>query len=360
MLEPMEEATFGELVAAHSIEPIDVDAESPEPYATKPNGRRREGVGGGAEVDQVDAWAARVSSATSLGTVLSQALRTNDGPLLESCLHSSDITAIRSTIQRLESPLATSLLSKLAERMHRRPGRAGSLLVWIQWTLVAHGGYLAGQPEIIRQLAGLHQVLADRARALQPLLALKGKLDMLDAQMQLRRAIQPSTDGPADEEAAEDERIIYVEGQAESDSDDERPLEIVDGGSMEHAIEILEEEEDDDEGDEDVEPKVNGEKRAPTTNGIIADSDDMVETSEEEDEEMAANLIDDEAEETDSDSETDLTEADDDADWADDDLLPAKMIAARKAMEKSMNEGRPAKRLARASMGSGPASKRRR
>ncbi|KAI0137507.1 Dip2/Utp12 family-domain-containing protein [Xylariales sp. AK1849] len=157
-------------------------------------------------------------SLSSLGTVLSQALRTDDVDLLESCLHTTDLPTIRNTIQRLDSSLAGNLLTKLASRMHRRPGRAGSLMTWVQWTLVAHGGALATQPGLVKKLSELNRVLEERSRGLSSLLALKGKLDMLESQMQLRRSMQRNADSDDDEESDGEEGIVYVEGE-ESDMD---------------------------------------------------------------------------------------------------------------------------------------------
>ncbi|KAK7741908.1 Small subunit (SSU) processome component [Diatrype stigma] len=157
-------------------------------------------------------------SSSSLGTVLTQALRTDDTDLLESCLHTTDLATVRNTIQRLDSTLAGTLLTKLASRMHRRPGRAGSLMTWVQWTLIAHGGALAMQPGLTKKLSELHRVLEERSRGLNSLLALKGKLDLLDAQMQLRRGMQHNIDSDSDEDEDGEEGVVYVEGQ---DSDAE-------------------------------------------------------------------------------------------------------------------------------------------
>lgn len=227
-------------------------------------------------------------SANSLGTVLNQALKTNDVQLLESCLHITDITTVRSTIQRLDSSLATRLLSKLAERMHRRPGRAGNLMVWIQWTIVCHGGHLASQPDLMHQLAELYEVIKVRASGLQPLLNLKGKLDMLEAQMQLRRSMQTSTGGYEQVESEDDERIIYVEGQDDVEDDRIEQGPVVANPDVDMADASTDEEEDEDE-DEDM---------PPTTNGVIDDSE--AETGMTDSEGEA--LVDDEAEETDADT----------------------------------------------------------
>jgi U3 small nucleolar RNA-associated protein 5 len=154
------EPSFGDLVRANAAEPIDVAGAFEDPSlrtASYPRGTQ-----------------IRPPSGASLGTVLTQALKTNDVSLLESCLHTPDVNTIRATIQRLESPLAGTLLQKLAERLHRKPGRAGSLMVWVQWTLVSHGGYLATQPDLIKKLAELNKVIDERAKGLQSLLSLKG------------------------------------------------------------------------------------------------------------------------------------------------------------------------------------------
>lgn len=171
---------------------------------------------------------------SSLGTVLNQALRTDDAVLLESCLHTTDLPTVRATIQRMDSALAGTLLTKLAARMHRRPARAHSLMAWVQWTLVAHGGALAAQPDLVRRLAELSRVLEERARALPSLLVLKGKLDMLDSQMQLRRdnlgagggrgrsghGYEDGDDEDEDEDEDEEEGVVYVEGDEDKEGVD--------------------------------------------------------------------------------------------------------------------------------------------
>lgn len=253
--------SFGDLVRANA-EIIDVAGAFEEPNAVAyPKGSQ-----------------IQPPSGTSLGTVLAQALRTNDVSLLESCFHVTDVQIVRNTIQRLESPLAGKLLQKLAERLHRRPGRAGTLMVWVQWTLVAHGGYLATQKDLIQKLSELNKVIEERAKGLQPLLSLKGKLDMLDAQIELRRSMQNQRLRMDEDE--EDEGIIYVEGQ---ESDDEEPVakpqRLARNGELEDFSE------DDSEISEDM----------PTTNGVIAESD-------EEESSDGDNLLDDEAEETDEDT----------------------------------------------------------
>ncbi|MCJ1356755.1 MAG: Small subunit (SSU) processome component [Icmadophila ericetorum] len=277
--EEVEEPSFGDLIRANAPDTIDIAAAFKEPK------------------DQImapfPAKSVQLPSGMSLGTVLTQALRTNDVNLLETCLHIRDLNIVRATIERLNSSLAASLLQKLAERLHSRPGRAGSLMVWVQWTLVAHGGYLASQPDVVKRLNALYQVVKERASSLQPLLSLKGKLDMLEAQMNLRKSMQrraglDSRRGEEDEEA-----VIYVEGQEDSSSEDES---------------------DDEAGQRSAPKSAKTKKALPDLdiNGDIKDnsddSDDMPNAIEgpisenELSEDDSEALIDDEASETDEDS----------------------------------------------------------
>jgi U3 small nucleolar RNA-associated protein 5 len=225
-----------------------------------------------------------VPSMNSLGTVLTQALRTNDQDLLESCLRGVSVDAIYATVERLPSPLVGSLLQRLAERLHKKPGRAGPLMVWVQWSLAAHGGYLASQPHLVKQLAALNKVLKERASGLQPLLSLKGRLDMLQAQLDLRRRNQRRAANDDEEEA-----VIYVEGEDDYVSSAEGSEA---GDAPSGAQKRLREDfEDDDESSVD---------QMPTTMEVDEESDEGSEDSD--------NLLDDEAEETDIDTGDDMSE----------------------------------------------------
>ncbi|CEI63090.1 hypothetical protein FVEN_g360 [Fusarium venenatum] len=193
----------------------------------------------------------------SLSTVLTQALRTDDTDLLESCLHTTDLATVHNTIERLDSALAGTLLTKLAARLYRRPGRAGALVAWVNWTLIAHGGALASQPKVLQSLSGLQKVLAERAKGLSSLLALKGKLEMLECQMKLRRRIYSGGLNNSGDSDSDDEDVIWVEGEDEAARAPGRRRAL---------------EGDFDDSDDDV----------PITNGFVGDSDDEEESAGEE------------------------------------------------------------------------------
>lgn len=194
----------------------------------------------------------------SLTTVLSQALRTDDVDLLESCLHTTDLSVIRNTIETIDTSLAGILLNKLAARLHRRPGRAGSLMTWVRWTLVAHGGALASQPKVVQSLSSLQKVLAERAKGLNSLLALKGKLDLLEGQMEMRRKLQHrSRRALQNGEDDEEEDVVWVEGEKNGvngiSSDRIRAVEDDDDEDGFAANGVLGDSSDEDDGEEEDE-----------------------------------------------------------------------------------------------------------
>ncbi|KAI5791743.1 WD40-repeat-containing domain protein [Peziza echinospora] len=263
----------------------------------------------------------------SLTTVLTQALKTNDYQLLESCFVAAKEKSILSTIRRLDSTLAVTLIEKLAERIAQRPGRASQLGAWIRWTIVAHGGYLVSLPNLMGTLAGLHSVLATRAGSLPKLLQLQGRLDMLSAQLELRKSLRLGTGETGvdlyEEEEQKEEGVLYIEGKTKEDSDDseddgsdEEPEEVgMEGLQIEDASFIqgrdnavdyedeLDEASEDDEEDEGESDMLNGVLSDDDENDDEEEEDEDEEEEEEDGAERYGGLVDDEAEESDNDEE---------------------------------------------------------
>jgi U3 small nucleolar RNA-associated protein 5 len=258
-----EEPSFGELLAQKHPEAISVaDALQPDSSTL---------------VQIEDKKVMSVQTGVSLSTVLTQSLRTNDQNLLESCLHNTDTDIIKNTIQRLDSSLAGILLQKLAERLSSRPGRYGHLLIWVQWTCIAHGGAIAGRPDVLSKISTLYGVLSQRAKSLDSLLLLKGKLDMLDAQLTFRRQLQSHRGARRGPEEA---NVIYVDEDDNWSSDEDEAADSVPASSRsrrpKHALKQLVENSDSDEISDD------DEEMPAITNGVASDSDDDSEHDESE------------------------------------------------------------------------------
>jgi U3 small nucleolar RNA-associated protein 5 len=161
-------------------------------------------------------------------------------------------------------------------------------MVWIQWAIIAHGGYLAGQPEIKKRLAALHRVIEARAQGLQPLLQLKGKLDMLAAQFDLRRDEQERN--AREEEDEEDAVAIYVEGESDLEDSEEDELD----EEQKLMLNGLQD-------DEDLSSDGEGAPVGAFANGVVRG--DVSDSSDEED-----GFIDDEASESDGEEDSDEEE----------------------------------------------------
>lgn len=291
-----EELTFGELVQRQAAPTaIDVEAELEDEAAAGP-------LISGITTTSVY----QIPSGVSLSTVLSQALKTNDNDMLESCFHTGDLNIIRTTIQRLDSTLAGTLLQRLAERMASRPGRYGHLLVWVQWTCIAHGGAIAGKADLLNRMSSLFKIMDQRSSSLPSLLLLKGKLDMLDAQVGLRQSMADRrTNGMDDEEMLEN--VTHYQG-VNDDSEAERPGRRKKSTNASRVKSVPEEE---DGGEDDTIPNGIG-------SGLESDNDEEEGSEDEVDDE---DLIDIEAEEYagSSDAEESLEENEDEDEGDEDD-----------------------------------------
>ena len=320
-VEGTEEPSFGDMIRANAREPVNVQAtfDNPNAQSLAPVGERQ----------------LSLPSGMTLGTVLTQALRTNDVNLLETCFHERNLSTVRATIERLDSSLAAVLVQKLAERLYSRPGRAGGLMVWIQWTAVAHGGYIAGHPDVMKKLFELRRVVDDRANSLQALLKLKGKLDMLEAQMNLRKSMQARSKSAHALDEDDEEGVIYVEGQEESDSEDGKAMKsVTPAKSKGRATNVQEEDTDQSESEDDDDEE---DEMLATTNGIMDGTEDESSGSED------VGFLDDEASSTDQDSGDEASEDDinhDDVDSLDSDIsseLEEAPLAKRPKKQKQSN-----------------------
>lgn len=147
---------------------------------------------------------------------------------------------------------------------------------------------------------------------MMPLMSLKGRLDMLQAQLDLRKRNQAANDDA-------DEALIYVEGQDDYVSDDES----VEGASATPKRSRLDVDDDESSDDE---------------MGLNMEMDDV---SDEGSEGSDEDLIDDEAEETDDDEGEDMSDPmsddmdDGGASDSEDDSKPERRSTAARAGLKS-------------------------
>jgi len=184
-----------------------------------------------------------VANASSLTTLLQQALQSNDSQLLEHCLGASDPEVIDTTISRLPSSTALMFLHKIVERLERRPNRARALVVWVGAVLFRHTSYLVTVPELVNSLARLYQTIDTRLLSFKKFLKLSGRLELLLEQIQQqnsRNAAVESVSTQPESEFVEGEELDEDEDGGDDDELDESDAENdEDGGEEEVDLDAI-------------------------------------------------------------------------------------------------------------------------
>eukprot|EP00898_Chlorokybus_atmophyticus_P008777 jgi/Chlat1/8900/Chrsp92S08210 len=163
--------------------------------------------------------------ADSILVLLRQALHANDKMQIEKCLEQSDETIINNTLRELQPAEAARFLSVAVEKFHSRPNRGAELCPWVRAAVLLHAPYLMSAPDAQRTLTDLFAIIDARVKVYKPLLALSGRLDLLMAQIRLRRSSgQPDAMRRADVSAAyvyeeSDDEAVAVEDVAGADED---------------------------------------------------------------------------------------------------------------------------------------------
>ncbi|KAF7727304.1 WD repeat-containing protein 43 [Apophysomyces ossiformis] len=152
-----------------------------------------------------------IPSAGSLQQVLMQALHSNDMQLLEACLQHNKVEVINSTVKRLPTTCVIPLLLQLVARFQEKPGRALDMLTWVRSILYIHSTYLMTVPDLVGKLSNFYQALDGRHAVFPKLLSLRGRLEMVQTQIQTRST----------QTVKETERISALNVYNEQDSDDE-------------------------------------------------------------------------------------------------------------------------------------------
>lgn len=173
-----------------------------------------------------------LSTPEAYSTALVQALKADDESLLDMYV-SQRVSEefVQVTLRKLDRDLAAVLVTKLTDRIKKQPNRIFSLTIWIKWILLTYGGYLLTLPETAQSMLLFKDLLTSKMTVLPKLLGLQGRLDMLQAQMTLRKdveKIQPQSheeDEDDDDEEQENDAVLIVNGEEDFDDDDDNEEE---------------------------------------------------------------------------------------------------------------------------------------
>jgi U3 small nucleolar RNA-associated protein 5 len=288
-------------------------------------------------------------NASSLSTILTQALNSSDEKLLQTCFrqtHSHE--TIHNTLVRLSPALVPSLLSYFNSALSRKQKQAVSTFAWIQQTVVVHGGYLVSQGEDVRQvLARLKGTLDKRGQGWERLVRLKGRLELLraikgaqeggkDASVPEVRWVE-AVPGEEEETDVEIEDVRYLTGDVEDETVEMEEMEEMDVEEQDEVVENGIEEDEDEDEDDSSDEESEDEPRPKKVNGVPHFS------STEDSEDSAVDLedlIDDEASEaSDEESNESSNSEDDDEDEEDEDVPPPPPTQKSKTRRETKDNG---------------------
>lgn len=205
-------------------------------------------------------------TADSLTVLLSQAIRAADNVLIDKVLSSARGAVLKRTVARLPASEAPQFATALVDRMRRTPARAASLLPWLRSTLTQHASVLTAAPTSRAAMALLAQITEQRTVLLGPMLALRGRLEVLvaaaqpaDSEGDAAASMEPLK--PLVEVSAADLKQRSLAGfmrgdQSDSDNgDNEEQLDSADeGGAVGYEVEdvcAVQHDQDNDSGSED-------------------------------------------------------------------------------------------------------------
>lgn len=132
---------------------------------------------------------------------------------------------IRNKVRRLPLDNVLPLLQELLEKFDVQQARDTELTEWIKTVLLIHTAYFMTLPEIVERLSNLYKELDDRLTVYPKLLAMHGRLDLIQNQIDARNKKDDSDDEldtQLYEESEDSDDAEDVDGQgSDGDSDDD-------------------------------------------------------------------------------------------------------------------------------------------
>jgi len=180
------------------------------------------------------------AAAGSLGTVLEQALQSNDNQLLEVVLRNADDKIVKATVKTLPPARVLQFLSSVVAKFESRPARGPILLVWIRAVLEQHASYLVNSPDLAESLGGLYQIIESRLTVFNKFTKLCGRLEFVVNQIAQETTNQKTTTPT----------IVYDEEAPANDSDDEEESGDDEEESGDEEEPVMEEVDEDSESEE--------------------------------------------------------------------------------------------------------------
>lgn len=153
----------------------------------------------------------------SLTTLLTQGAISRDRDLLEKAFAIADRELITSSLRKLPHPQVLPLLEELGERLRKKPLRATQLTPWIESIFLIHREYLKTIPDLKERIRPLKMLAEERARNLQRLVQLRGRVRAVLEVMREQSRETPLIDPQVIQELVSNPMVIYDESEDEGE-----------------------------------------------------------------------------------------------------------------------------------------------
>ncbi|KAG2197524.1 hypothetical protein INT47_007133 [Mucor saturninus] len=167
---------------------------------------------------------------------------------------------IRSKVRRLPLDHVLPLLQELLEKFDAQQARDTELTEWIKTLLLIHTAYFMTLPDVVERLSSLYKELNNRLTVYPKLLAMHGRLDLIQNQIDARNRKDDSDDESDAQVFSDSDEEDAAEDDADSDDDlDDSDDDLMDmddeEGEMfgEEEDDLNTEDEDDNISDSDIE-----------------------------------------------------------------------------------------------------------
>ncbi|CAO3630940.1 unnamed protein product [Mucor hiemalis] len=172
----------------------------------------------------------------------------------------SNTEEIRDKVRRLPLDSVLPLLQELLAEFDVQQARDTELTEWIKTVLLTHTAYFMTLPEVVQRLSTLYKELDDRLTVYPKLLAMHGRLDLIQNQIDARNRKDDSdedSDAEVFSESEDDDEAHEDDDNEEDDEDDEDDLMDMDNEEAEmfgeEEDDLNTEDEDDNISDSDIE-----------------------------------------------------------------------------------------------------------
>ncbi|KAG0174672.1 hypothetical protein DFQ30_003435 [Apophysomyces sp. BC1015] len=170
----------------------------------------------------------RLPPVATLHHSLVQSLHSGD-QLFDACISHYKPDIIHNAAQRLPTAYVIPIVTKLLEKFRQTQGRHPRVVQWLKIILGVHTAYLMANPEIVKRLADVYQFLESRLSVYPKVLALRGRLDMVQGQIDARSRYDPD----------DETDIMFAEQESDDEVDHDELLSQNDDGEDEEMMDLV-------------------------------------------------------------------------------------------------------------------------